>query len=336
MTRLVQRSQLSKRLDDVRKSLSLAESSTVVGLDPNSCQVEVSRIASDESARYILIKSQGVGVDNVLSSDATASDNVLMNVTESSREVNTVDVNLSDTISHIRTNDEMVLDEMVLDDSSNESSINDVNDDVVDITGDKCSNRTCRDKVDDIVGTNSIGGDQNAGKFNESNIEMATKEGDTNASKVNIDDDKLSATSGKDASSIGVIIDGDKIDFTCSTFRDFTASKVETGNINKDAIINDTVDQDSDKGEVTISQVNTTVEKSGNTLDMDDTNVVCIEETPEEPVCLLISTTSITSSTGLTSSSITTTSQPTTQCPIFEHHRKHITTSPHQRSGNHE
>jgi len=304
----VQRSQLSKRLDDVRKSLSLAESSTVVGLDPNSCQVEVSRIASDESARYILIKSQGGGVDNVLSSDVTASDNVLMNVTESSREVNTVDDKLSDAISHNR-----ISNKMVLDDSSNESSINDINDDVVDITGDKCSNRTCdmlRDKVDDIVGTTSIGGDRNAGKFNDSNVDildMAAKEGDTNISKVNIDDDKLSITSGKDTSSNGVIIDDDKIDFVCSTSRDFTASKVETGSTNKDDIISDTVDQDSDKGEITISKVNTAVEKSGNTFDMDDTNAVCIEEIPEKPVCPLIST------TGLTSSSVTTTSQPTTQ-----------------------
>ena len=54
----MQRSQLSKRLEDVRKSLSLAESSAMVELDPATCDVEVNRIASDETARYILIKNQ--------------------------------------------------------------------------------------------------------------------------------------------------------------------------------------------------------------------------------------------------------------------------------------
>jgi len=296
----VQRSQLSKRLDNVRKSLSLAESSAVVGLDPNSCQVEVNRIASDESARYILIKSQGSGsVDNVMDSDTVASDRMLVSVTEDNREVNTIDAKLLDTIHVSYDMMDRSSDKALLDDSGNESSIDDIDNNVVDITGDKgSSNKTCdifNDKIYDEVGTTIKGADRNTDIFADTGIDILDMANNTNNGKVNSDDGKLSATSEKDASSISVKVD--TVNLTYSTSSEMTGDKAEAS---KDDIISDTVDQDSEKGEAVISAQ----------LDLNDSGAVCIEETPEEPVHLPISAVT---ATGLTSLSIATTTQPTAQ-----------------------
>ena len=98
----MQRSQLSKRLDDVRKLLSLAESSVVVGLDPSLCEVEMNRIASDETARYILIKNQprgGLSSDEIVVDGSIVEDRILD--TDSDRvgsNSDIVDINDSNTV----------------------------------------------------------------------------------------------------------------------------------------------------------------------------------------------------------------------------------------------
>ncbi|XP_065887210.1 DNA excision repair protein ERCC-5 homolog isoform X2 [Dysidea avara] len=309
LTRLVQRSQLSKRLDDVRKSLTLAESSAVVGLDPNSCQVEVNRIASDETARYILIKSQGGGggVDNV-GSDVISSDNVSENETEGNRELDTNDDKSLDTTSHDAV--DITNDKIALNDSSNEGST----DNAADITGDKGGDRACDILIDEKVGNTiaSKGGNRNTDKFNSQHdtnvdiLDMGDNKADTNVTKVDTDGDTTSDKDDSISAKVNAIGD-DKIDLTCDISSTTTSDRPDT-NITTN-MISDTVDLDSDNKEAVVTKVSTKVDKSGDT---NDGGVVCIE-TPEEPVISLTSTTSLTSTAGLTSSSIATTSQPITQ-----------------------
>ena len=75
LSKLMKRSRLNRRLEDVRRALKSSETSVGIlggGSQPESCQVEASRIVSSDSAHYILVR--GVDLEGGASQDELGSD----------------------------------------------------------------------------------------------------------------------------------------------------------------------------------------------------------------------------------------------------------------------
>ena len=277
-----------------------------MGLDPNSCQVEVNRIASDETARYILIKSQNV--ENVMGSDAITDDNELVNVTQ---EVDTNEDKLLDTVTYDKGDINIMLN-----DSGNESSIDDLNDEVVDVAEDKDIDRAWRstsDTLNNKVDATSSGSDRNTDIFDDKHDTKLDDKCTTSISNSDADGD---VNSGKVGNSIAKVDDG-KIDLTSvisnnnkgTTKGDIICDTVHTSSTTK---VSNTVARDFEgykEDESVTTKMITEDDKSESAPDTNDISVFCVKDMPKEsvsPRAIKAST------TGLTSSSIATASQPIT------------------------
>ena len=275
----MERSQLSKRLGDVRKSLSLAESSAMVGLDPSLCEVEVNRIASDETARYILIKNQpggglytdsGIAQDRVLDTDGDRVDSYS----------DTVDISNSNIVD--TSNDRVDIDsDKVVTCGDYRTDLK--GDSVSDITGegtactssDRVAN-TANDIVsahDDTVDDNVVYIDDDKPNLEKSHVNIITASSvketticETYDSKVNTDNDTISGevdiidykeSITCDKIGTGVIVTDDKVNTLC----DKADVRCDRGNIpcdmrsDKMDILCDKADILCDRGDVPCDKV---------------------------------------------------------------------------------
>ena len=253
----MKRSQLSKRLDDVRKSLSLAESSAMVGLDPSLCEVEVNRIASDETARYILIKNQpsgglytdgGVAQDRALDTggDRAGGDSDTMDINNSNERVDIGSNKVvtsddyqtdlkGDSISDITSNDTVGTSSGIIASTANDiGSIHDdrVYDNVVCIDDDKPNPK--KDHVI-IITADSI---QEAAICKTDDSKVST-DSDTISDKVHLIDYSENITFDKTEAEV-IVADG-KAGILCDK-RDIPCSKVD--------ILSDKVDTPCDKTDI--------------------------------------------------------------------------------------
>ena len=286
----MQRSQLSKRLDDVRKSLSLAESSVVVGLDPSLCEVEVNRIASDETARYILIKNQpsgGLCNDEIVIDGSVVEGRVLDTDGDGvSGNNDAVDTNYSDTV-HTSSDRVGISSDKAA--TSNDILYNridskvdtirhmvDTESDTVGTSGDRVvnigndnmstSNRRVHDNITDVI--------------TDDTVDTLVYNADDNASEPSLKRDcvnNISTSIVKDTTSYEADINDDKVSDTT----ELTSNKVDiTGDITENRLIvtDDKMDVQCDKVDTQYDEVDTLCDNKVGTIDNAPCNKVTIPD----------------------------------------------------------